>query len=126
MDQILVGLRQREEKEIIPPKFAFPMVLDDCKNILTGQPFDKSNSKSTLLDDFSTKINALKIDAITKQTLIKEASEALLISVKPAYDKLVAYFTQLEKKATPEYGAWKLPDGNAFYNQALKIQPLQI
>jgi uncharacterized protein (DUF885 family) len=31
MDQILVGLRQREEKEIIPPKFAFPMVLDDCK-----------------------------------------------------------------------------------------------
>jgi uncharacterized protein (DUF885 family) len=120
MDQILVGLRQREEKGIIPPKFAFPMVLDDCKNILTGQPFDKSNSKSTLLDDFSTKINALKIDATTKQTLIKEASEALLISVKPAYDKLVAYFTQLEKKATPEYGAWKLPDGNAFYNQALK------
>lgn len=120
-DQLIVNMKIREEKNIIPPKFAFPYVLSDCKNVISGQPFDKSKELNPLLNDFTKKVNALKdIDESVKKELIAKASDALLISVKPAYQKLMSYWTELEKKATTDDGAWKLPDGNAFYDAALK------
>jgi uncharacterized protein (DUF885 family) len=120
-DQLLVNLKIREEKNIIPPKFVFPYVISDCKNVLSGAPFEKGKPDNALLEDFSKKVNALRLDAAVKKELIAKASEALITSVKPAYEKLMAYWSELEKKATADDGAWKLPDGDAFYDAALKI-----
>ena len=48
--QLIKNLKIREEKQIIAPKFVFPMVISDCKNILKGIPFEKNSKvKSTLL-----------------------------------------------------------------------------
>ena len=119
-EQLLVNLKVREEKNIIPPKFVFPYVQNDLKGFLTGQPFDKSKNVNPLLEDFTAKVNALTdIDEARKKELIGKASEALLSSVKPAYEKLTAYVNDLEKKATTDDGAWKLPNGDAYYNYAL-------
>ena len=121
-DQLIVNLKIREEKNIIPPKFVFPFVISDCKNIISGEPFDKTNKTSPLFGDFTKKVNALKdVDEAKKKELIAKASDALLTSVKPAYEKLMAYWNQLEKKSTTDDGAWKLPDGDAFYDAALKL-----
>jgi uncharacterized protein (DUF885 family) len=121
-DQLIVNLKIREEKNIIPPKFVFPYVTADCKNIISGSPFEKSKIMNPLLEDFITKVNAVKeLDDTTKKELIAQASEALVKSVKPAYEKLIAYWNTLEKKATTDDGAWKLPDGDAFYDNALKL-----
>jgi uncharacterized protein (DUF885 family) len=121
IQQVIVGLKKRDSMGIIPPKFVFPMVLTDCKNVVTGQPFDHSSVKSPLYEDFTAKINALKsTDARTKTTLIQEAADALLKTVKPAYEKLSAFLEEQEKKATTEDGAWKFPNGEAFYAAALK------
>jgi len=120
-DQLLVNLKIREEKNIIPPKFVFPLVLADCKNILSGAPYEKSKIMNALLGDFSTKVSGLKdLDADVKEKLISQASEALLSSVKPAYEKLISYWVELEKKATDDDGIWKLTDGDLFYDAALK------
>lgn len=120
-DQMITNLKVREEKNIIPPKFVFPMVMNDCKNVISGQPFDKSATINPLMEDFTKKVNALKdIDDKEKKELTARASEVLLTSVKPAYEKLMAYWTVLEKKSNADDGAWKLPDGNAFYDAALK------
>jgi uncharacterized protein (DUF885 family) len=120
-DQLITNLKVREEKNIIPPKFVFPMVMNDCKNVISGQPFDKSAMVNPLMEDFTKKVNAVKdLDDKEKKELIAKASNALLTSVKPAYEKLMAYWTELEKKATTDDGAWKLPDGDAFYDAALK------
>jgi len=121
-DQLIVNLKLREAKNIIPPKFVFPYVLNDCKGIISGKPFEKSGADNPLLEDITAKVNALKdVDDAGKKDLIKRAGEALLTSVKPAYEKLIAYWTELEKKATTDDGAWKLPDGDAFYDAALKM-----
>ncbi len=121
-DQLIVNLKIREENNIIPPKFVFPFVIADCKSIISGEPFDKTKNKSPLLEDFTKKVNALKdIDDAAKKELISKASAALLSSVKPAYEKLMAYWNELEKKATTDDGAWKLPEGDAFYDAALKL-----
>jgi len=120
-EQVLVKLKTREEKNIIPPKFVFPYVIADCKNVISGKPFDTSKEVNPLMDDFTAKVNALSdIDETTKKDLITKATEALLSSVKPAYESLKNYFIELEKKATTDDGAWKLPEGDNFYNAALQ------
>ncbi len=121
-DQLLVNLKTCEAKNVIPPKFVFPFVLNDCKSMISGQPFDKTKDVNPLLADITSKVNALKdVDDAAKKEMIAKATDALMTSVKPAYEKLIAYWTELEKKATTDDGAWKLPDGDAFYDAALKM-----
>ncbi|ADT69502.1 MAG: hypothetical protein ACI9H9_002460 [Pseudoalteromonas tetraodonis] len=118
-DQLITGLEIRADKNIIAPKFVFPHVIDSSKNIIKGAPFEQGED-STLLADFKRKVNALEIDQAEKDALISKATEALKTAVKPAYSKLINYIAQLEKRADDRDGAWKFPDGEAFYNNALK------
>ena len=39
-DQVIANLELRAEKGIVPPKFVFPLVLDACRNVIKGKPFD--------------------------------------------------------------------------------------
>lgn len=118
--QLVENLKAREDIGVVPPKFVFDKVVQDSENILVGQPFDSSNKQSTLLKDFMKKVNALEIDNDTKITLEKQAKEALLGSVKPAYNELIAFIKGQKERANSDHGAWKFPDGKAFYNNALK------
>jgi uncharacterized protein (DUF885 family) len=119
--QLFVQLQTREKMGIIPPKFVFPMVKDDCKNILTGKPFDNSKTNSPLLADICSKIDSIKDISSDEKFLLKsQAEKELLETVKPAYEKLLAYWDELAKKATNDDGAWKFPKGNDFYAMALK------
>jgi uncharacterized protein (DUF885 family) len=118
-DQLITGLEIRADKNIIAPKFVFPHVIDSSKNIIKGAPFEQGED-STLLADFKRKVNALEIDQAEKDALISKATDALKTAVKPAYSKLINYIAQLEKRADNRDGAWKFPDGEAFYNNALK------
>ena len=55
-----------------------------------------------------------------RDQLTSEARKALVGSVKPAYEKLIATLRAQEKRATDDAGAWKFPDGAAFYEYALR------
>lgn len=119
MSQLVEQLRLREEKGIIAPKFVFEHVIRDSQNILIGAPFDQQ-ADSTLLADFAKKVNKLTISQAEKSTLINDVNQALINHLKPGYQSLISYLTQLEKKADNRDGVWKFPDGEAFYNNALK------
>jgi uncharacterized protein (DUF885 family) len=118
-DENMVTLKKQKELGINPPKFSLPKVIDDSKNIVTGRPFTKKGD-SPLLEDFKNKLKKIKIKSSTKKSLIKEAELALTEYVKPAYDELITYITDLEKSVTTNHGAWSLPDGEDFYNFRLK------
>ena len=112
IDQILDGLKIREEKNIIPPKFVFEHVLRDIKNIING---------TTLNDDFKDKVAALdSLNEDQKKALTDECDAAIKISLLPAYEKLGNYIEALESKATEDDGVWKFPDGLDFYNARLE------
>ena len=117
--QLIEQLRIREQKGIIAPKFVFGHVLRDAKNLLTGAPFDNT-APNTLLNDFTGKVNKLDISEQEKNTLIADARDALLTSYQNGYKALIAYLAKLENKADTRDGAWKFPDGETFYNRALK------
>ncbi|WP_053982005.1 DUF885 domain-containing protein [Marinagarivorans algicola] len=118
-EQQIDDLKVRERLGIIAPKFVFEHVIRDSKNLLIGQPFTQSAEQSTLLADFDKKINDAGFTPAQKTELLQQANSALKLSVAPAYQNLVAYLEQLSKKAEKEGGAWKMPDGEAFYNNAL-------
>jgi uncharacterized protein (DUF885 family) len=120
-DQLIVNIRDREKKGVIPPKFVFPKVIGSCQNVLSGQPFDQSSRKSDLLADFTSKLDKLKgLDANTKKDLTIQVTLELINSVKPAYEKLIACMADVEKKANTDDGAWKFPDGDNFYKEEIK------
>ncbi len=118
-DQVITNLKEREEAGILPPSFVFPRVLESSANILKGKPFDNSQKQSALFDDFSVKVAKLEISEEEKKTLIDNATSALLNSVKPGYEKLMGHLEDQSKRAATDDGAWKFPEGKAFYNNAL-------
>ncbi|WP_417886119.1 DUF885 domain-containing protein [Zunongwangia sp.] len=118
--QITEGIKIREHNGIVPPKFVFDKVLDDCRNLLKGKPFYKSVEHSTLLADFETKVAKLSIPQSEKDQLISQAENALLKSVQPAYKSLIETLESQQKRATTDDGVWKFPKGEAFYKLALK------
>lgn len=111
----------RAAKGILPPKFVFGLVIDSCREVIAGAPFDASGKKSALLEDIEGKVAAMKeTDAATKAQLVADATLALTGTVRPAYDQLIALLQAQEKVATADDGIWKLPDGAEFYGYQLR------
>ncbi|TKB43145.1 DUF885 domain-containing protein [Thalassotalea mangrovi] len=119
IEQLITGLKVRENKGIIAPSFVFPHVIRDSQNILIGAPFSEGED-STLMADFRKKVDALEISDQEKAALIDDAAKALLTSVQPAYQDLIDYLINLETKSSVDAGAWKFPNGLEFYNNALQ------
>lgn len=117
-EQLVANLNERAEQGIIAPKFVYPYVVNDSQNIISGAPFDEGDD-STLWADFSKKVGALEIDETQKQALLDAAKTALTNAVKPAYESLIAGVQNIAAQADDKDGAWKFPEGEAFYNNAL-------
>ncbi|WP_205828090.1 DUF885 family protein [Microbulbifer sp. SH-1] len=118
--QLIANLKERANAGVIVPKFVFPYVISDGKNLITGAPYDDGKD-STLYADFKGKVDKLSISDEEKSALVEKARTAMLERVKPAYENLNSYLAELEKKATTDDGAWKLPDGDKFYQHRLNV-----
>ena len=120
-DQVIVNLRTCEGKGVVAPKFVFPLVLEACHKVIGGAPFDESGTDSPLLADSKKKVGELKeLNDAARSKLIDEAKNALSNSVKPAYEKLIAFLEDQSKRANDDAGVWKFPDGAEFYKMALR------
>ena len=117
---VVEGIKLREINHIVPPSFVFDLTIESSRNIITGRPFEKSAEPSVLLADFQKKLDALKISPEEKNDLLKQAEEALVNSVGPAYKQLIATLENQRQRATEEHGVWKFPKGKEYYARALK------
>ncbi|PAW61461.1 MAG: DUF885 domain-containing protein [Opitutia bacterium Tous-C1TDCM] len=118
---VVENLEIRRAKGIVPPKFVFPIVLESSRGIVQGAPFDGSGKPSALLEDFEGKLAKLAgAEAPVKARLLAAAKDALLTSVKPGYDALIAKLEALEREATEDDGVWKFPAGAEFYDYQLR------
>jgi uncharacterized protein (DUF885 family) len=115
-DQVMEGLLIREKKGCIPPKFVIRRVLDEM-TAFVGQPA-KENPLYTVFKEKLSKIK--KVGESDREKLLAAAEAEINRTVYPAYQKFIAYFTELEKKATTDDGVWKLPDGAEYYAQCLR------
>ena len=115
-DQVLEGLRAREERGILPPRFVIRRVLDEM-TALISQPAAE-NPLATVFRDKLAKLE--RVSQADREALLAGAVEAIERCVYPAYRQLIAYFTALEPKASTDDGVWKLPDGAAYYAHRLR------
>ncbi len=111
---------------ILPPAFVFDYVLSDARGVITGYPFGEAEEgapDSPLMADFRAKVTALADSRLVTpeqaSDLTRRAAEALREAVGPAYEAAIAELSRQQSAATTDDGAWKLPDGSAYYNQRL-------
>jgi uncharacterized protein (DUF885 family) len=114
-DQVLEGLKIREEMGVLPPKFVIRRVLDEM-TAFVGRPA-KENPLYTVFKDKLSKLE--KVSSRDRESLLAAAEAAITQTIYPAYQKFIAYFTELEQKATANDGVWKLPDGSVYYTHCL-------
>jgi len=126
VDVYLGQHRQNAEDQfargVNPPKWSYPQMIATSKNIISGAPFDDSGEPSTLLADFNKKLDALEAGDDVKEDLRARATDAMMNSVKPGYEALIAMFEAHAETATNDDGAWKLPDGGDYY--ALQLEAM--
>ncbi|RFF28997.1 MULTISPECIES: DUF885 family protein [unclassified Wenzhouxiangella] len=117
-DGVLEGLRVREERGILPPSFAVTKVIDQIEGFLDSAP-----DEHMLVVEFDEKMESIdksELPTDRREELREQAVTAVAQSVYPAYEDLLAYLRELEPKATSNGGVWRLPDGEAFYKQAIR------
>lgn len=115
-EQALEGLKLRESKGILPPKFVVERVLKEMNDFVATPA-----AENILASSFKTR--SLKIKALTdaqRADYQKRVEESVTKNVYPAYQRFIAYFQGVLPKTTTDDGVWKLPDGEAFYAHMLK------
>ena len=118
--QAITQSKARADKGIMPPKWVYPYVINDAKNVVAGFPFTKTNVEAPLYADIKGKIEKLGLTDADKATLLQQATDALLTSVKPAYAELVAEMERQQAMAGTDDGVWRFKDGAGYYAQLLK------
>ncbi|MBL4853319.1 MAG: DUF885 domain-containing protein [Robiginitomaculum sp.] len=104
---------------IVLPKFVYGKLITASKNVLAGEPFSEG-ADSPIYTDIKAKIEKLDASKADKNALQEQAEQALSTSVGPAYESLIAMFEAHEKIAGNDDGAWKLPNGEAYYKTRLR------
>lgn len=114
--QTLEGLKIREAKGIIPPKFVIERVLTEMNDFVATPIQD-----NILYNSFKTKLADTDISADEQARLLAAAEADIKGYVHPAYQLFIDYFTQLQAKAGTDDGYWALPNGDLAYEQLLKF-----
>lgn len=118
VDQLLDGMKRRQDVGVILPKFYFPVVLRELRTIA------QSSARTTpFFTVFQGKVNALKnIGDVEKESVLKSAEKEIDASVLPAFRAMTDFMEQQEKTATNDAGVWKFSNGAEYYAFALRRQ----
>jgi uncharacterized protein (DUF885 family) len=128
VDDAIAWATESERRGVLPPKFVFPYVASDARNVITGAPFGAAAgadvapgavSDSPLWADIKGKVGALQTDEATRVRLLAAAERALRGSVEPAYRRIIAYAEGAERRAGTDDGIWRLPEGTRYYDHLL-------
>ncbi len=115
-DQVIEGLRHRESLGILPPQFVVEKVLDEMRNFV-AEPIEEN----ILFASLDEKMRNAELTESDQQAIAEAARDAMTQSVHPAYERLIAYFEELQPKVQGNFGVWNLPDGDELYRLALKL-----
>jgi uncharacterized protein (DUF885 family) len=116
-EQYLLGLRIREDLDIIPPRFVIERILEQMREFVATPA-----KENILYTSLATKLEeAEDIDDAQAAELLAQAESSIEENVYPAYDLFINYFAELEAKAGNDHGFWHLPDGDEAYKLALRF-----
>ncbi|MAI38757.1 MULTISPECIES: DUF885 domain-containing protein [unclassified Alteromonas] len=115
--QVLEGLKLREDKGIIPPRFVIERVLDEMNGFISS-PLNENILYSSLKEKMAD-IESLSQEQ--QDDFLAKAEARINDDVNRAYQLFIDYFTTLKTKAGTDDGYWHLPDGDKVYANALRF-----
>ena len=110
---VIEGLKLRDQAGILPRQFTVTKVLKQMRGFI--EPAPAEHMLYTTLQKKLDKIDADKIDQPTRDALLASVATEIENSVYPAYRELIAYFEEIQPRATSNDGVWSLPAGDEFY-----------
>jgi uncharacterized protein (DUF885 family) len=116
-EQYLLGLKTRESRDIIPPRFVIERILEQMRDFV-ATPAQENILYTSLAEKLE---EAEKIDGAQAADVLQRAEASIVENVYPAFDLFINYFGELEAKAGDDHGLWHLPDGDAAYRLALRF-----
>ncbi len=115
-DQVLDGLRHREELGILPPQFVVTKVIAEMEAFV-----DTPAEEGILMTALMEKMEEAELPEAEQERIALEARAEIENTVYPAYQRLIDYFVYLDDHVSENNGAWSLPDGDELYEQAIKL-----
>ena len=124
----LVDAASQNAKEVgtRPPRFSYEIVKDQASKILTGKPFNQSDSDAPLLADAKSKLATLLseqvIDQAKSDELLGQVEQALVSGLQPGYKTLIGFLEEdVANTSEQAQGVGALPNGEDYYNHQLKM-----
>ncbi|MFT5138373.1 MAG: hypothetical protein ACI8XV_003425 [Arenicella sp.] len=127
LDQLVERAKLGVEAGVRPPRFSYEIVIKQAGDVISGKPFDDSQTDSSLWANAQEKVAALlktdTIDQVKADELLAQANAALVSNLQPAYQNLIAFMqSDLANSSADAKGASTLPNGAAYYAERLANQ----
>ena len=127
LDQLLVIAERAADQGIVTPRFALEGVIEQATKVVTGTPFQPSETDSDLWADFEQEVETLldaeKLDDERAEDLRNDARIALVENFQPAYDRVIAWARkEMEKSPEIQSGVADQPNGSDYYSHRLWTQ----
>ncbi|SHN61967.1 DUF885 domain-containing protein [Erythrobacter sanguineus] len=113
LDALTAQSRERAEKGAMPPRWVYPYVISDIRNLLDA------GDGNAVLADLASKVERLDLAADTKAGINGGARDEWWDKVVPAYQRLLAEMERQQQVAPTDDGVWRLPEGAAYYGALL-------
>jgi uncharacterized protein (DUF885 family) len=115
-EQTAQRVELREKKGILPPRFVLREVREQMEKFIAKPP-----DQNDLYTHFVTGTDSIRgLDPAKRDQLRKQLAQEIAEVVVPSYQKMIVLVKGQEQRATDDDGVWKLPDGDAFYDAALR------
>jgi uncharacterized protein (DUF885 family) len=127
LGQELEKARRNAERGVRAPQFAYEIVIDEARKIISGEPFDDQvENDSAIWSDSMAKIAVLveagEIDGAMAEILTDQVRNALLEGYQPIYEEIITWLSQdITNTDSEPRGVWALPQGEDYYNQLLSF-----
>ena len=118
---VVAGLDRQAAKGVRPPNFSYPLVIENCENLIRGAPFG-SGPDSPILADFRGKIAKLMLADAIKAALIANAEAAMREGFGPGFRQLIDWLRASQVVMARNDGVWALPEGDGYYLARLDLE----
>lgn len=120
MNEVAAEMAAAAAAGIVPPAFVFAPVAADGRAVMAGAPF-QAGDDTPVWADFKAKVAALDAPEADKADLLRAGEAALTGPFRRGYERLLAEVQRIGATAASTDGAWRLPDGEAYYAEALRF-----
>ena len=116
LDQVRDNLDMQVRLGATPPQVALEGAADQMRALVGLEP-----AQSPFVLSFARKLERVDgIDADARKDLLAQAATAVREATNPAYSRLLARVEEVLATDPGNRGAWALPQGDAFYDAALR------